>query len=161
MEKMCKKVDEAKDTPILKIKVGIKNDVEILKELRKITKAVFRVDANTGWTVDEAIKLNIMEELGVELVEQPFPVGSIEALKKVKRHVKIPVFADEDVKSSGDIPALSDAVDGINIKLMKCDGIREALRMISTARAHGLKIMIGCNIESSVSITAAAFNAPG
>ena len=65
MEKMCKKVDEAKDFPILKIKVGIKNDVEILKELRKITKAVFRVDANTGWTVDEAIKkLNIMEELG-------------------------------------------------------------------------------------------------
>ena len=74
--------------------------------------------------------------------------------------MKIPVFADEDVKSSGDIPALSDAVDGINIKLMKCGGIREALRMISTARAHGLKIMIGCNIESSVSITAAAHLTP-
>ncbi|HHT9113515.1 MAG: dipeptide epimerase [Planctomycetes bacterium] len=161
MEKMCKKADEAKDFPILKIKVGIKNDIEILKELRKITKAVFRVDANTGWTVDEAIKkLNTMEELGVELVEQPFPVGSIEALKKVRRHVKIPVFADEDVKCSGDIPPLSDAVDGINIKLMKCGGIREALRMISTARAHGLKIMIGCNIESSVSITAAAHLTP-
>ena len=161
LEKMCKKVDEAKDFPILKIKVGIKNDLEILKELRKITKAVFRVDANTGWTVDEAIKkLNIIEELGVELVEQPFPVGSIEALKKIRRHVKIPVFADEDVKNSGDIPALSDAVDGINIKLMKCGGIREALRMISTARAHGLKIMIGCNIESSVSITAAAHLTP-
>ena len=160
-EKMCKKVDEAKDFPILKIKVGIKNDMEILKELRKITKAVFRVDANTGWTVDEAIKkLNTMEELGVELVEQPFPVGSIEALKKVRRHVKIPVFADEDVKCSGDIPPLSDAVDGINIKLMKCGGIREALRMISTARAHGLKIMIGCNIESSMSITAAAHLTP-
>ena len=161
LEKMCKKVDEAKDFPILKIKVGIKNDMEILKELRKITNAVFRVDANTGWTVDEAIKkLNIIEELGVELVEQPFPVGSIEALKKIRRHVKIPVFADEDVKNSGDIPALSDAVDGINIKLMKCGGIREALRMISTARAHGLKIMIGCNIESSVSITAAAHLTP-
>jgi len=161
MGKMCKKVDEAKDFPILKIKVGIKNDMEILKELRKITKAVFRVDANTGWTVDEAIKkLNIMEELGVELVEQPFPVGSIEALKKVRRHVKIPVFADEDVKDSKDIPVLSDAVNGINIKLMKCGGIREALRMISTARAHGLKIMIGCNIESSVSITAAAHLTP-
>ena len=161
LEKMCKKADEAKDFPILKIKVGIKNDIEILKELRKITKAVFRVDANTGWTVDEAIqKLNIMEELGVELVEQPFPIGSIEALKKLRRHVKIPVFADEDVKCSGDIPALSDAVDGINIKLMKCGGIREAIRMISTARAHGLKIMIGCNIESSVSITAAAHLTP-
>ena len=161
LEKMCKKVDEAKDFPILKIKVGIKNDIEILKELRKITKAVFRVDANTGWTVDEAIKkLNIMEELGVELVEQPFPVGSIEALKKIRGHVKIPVFIDEDVKNSRDIPAFSDAVDGINIKLMKCGGIREAFRMISTARAHGLKIMIGCNIESSVSITAAAHLTP-
>ena len=101
-----------------------------------------------------------MEELGVELVEQPFPIGSIEALKKVRRHVKIPVFADEDVKDSKDIPVLSDAVDGINIKLMKCGGIREAIRMISTARAHGLKIMIGCNIESSVSITAAAHLTP-
>lgn len=161
LEKMCRKVEEAKDFPVLKIKVGFENDIEILKELRKITRAVFRVDANTGWTVDEAIKkMNTMEELGVELVEQPFPVGSIEALKKIRRHVKIPIFADEDVKCSGDIPALSDAVDGINIKLMKCGGIREALRMISTARAHDLRIMIGCNIESSVSITAAAHLTP-
>ena len=157
LEKMCKKVEEAKDFPILKIKVGFKDDIELLREIRKITKAVFRVDANTGWTLDEAIKkVNLMEELGVELVEQPFPVGSIESLKKVRRHVKIPIFVDEDVKDSKDIPAFSDAVDGINIKLMKCGGIREAIRMIYTARAHGLKIMIGCNIESSVSITAAA-----
>jgi L-alanine-DL-glutamate epimerase-like enolase superfamily enzyme len=157
MEKMCQKVEEAKGFPVLKIKVGFKDDIELLRELRKITKAVFRVDANTGWTLDEAIKkLNLMEELGVELVEQPFPVGSIEALKKVRRHAKIPIFIDEDIKDSTDIPAFSDAVDGINIKLMKCGGIREALRMIYIARAHGLKIMIGCNIESSVSITAAA-----
>lgn len=157
IEKMCKKAEDAKDFPILKIKVGIKNDIEILRELRKITKAVFRVDANTGWKMDEAIKkLNIMEGLGVELVEQPFPVGSFEALRKLKKHVKIPIFADEDVKDSKDIPALSDAVDGINIKLMKCGGIREAIRMIHTARAHNLKIMLGCNIESSISITAAA-----
>ncbi len=157
VETMCKKVEEAKDFPILKIKAGMKDDVEMLRELRKITKAVFRVDANTGWTPDEAItKINLMEDLGVELVEQPFPVGSIEALKKVRRQVKIPIFADEDVKDSKDIPAFSDAVDGINIKLMKCGGIREAMRMIYTARAHGLQIMIGCNIESSLSITAAA-----
>ncbi len=156
-EKMGKKVEEAKDFPILKIKVGFKDDIEILRELRKMTTAVFRVDANTGWTPDEAIKkLNLMEDLGVELVEQPFPVGSIESLRQIRRHVKIPVFVDEDIKDSKDIPAFSDAVDGINIKLMKCGGIREALRMIYTARAHGLKIMIGCNIESSVSITAAA-----
>lgn len=157
LEKMCTKIEEAKGFPILKIKVGFKDDIDMLRELRKITGAVFRVDANTGWTPDEAIKkLSLMEELGVELVEQPFPVGSIEALKKVRRHTKIPVFADEDIRDSKDIPAFSDAVDGINIKLMKCGGIREAIRMISTARAHGLKIMIGCNIESSLSITAAA-----
>ncbi|TLD40605.1 MAG: Muconate cycloisomerase [Candidatus Jettenia ecosi] len=157
LEKMCEKVDEVKDFSVLKIKVGIKNDIEILKELRKITKAIFRVDANTGWTVDEAIKkLNIMEELGVELVEQPFPVGNIMFLREIRGRVKIPVFADEDVKNAGDIPAISGVVDGINIKLMKCGGIREALRMIHTARAHNLKVMIGCNIESSLSITAAA-----
>lgn len=157
LEKMCKKVEEAKDFPVLKIKVGFQNDIEILKEIRKITKAIFRVDANTGWTLDDAIqKLNLMEELGVELVEQPFPVGSIESLKKVRRYTKIPIFVDEDIKDSKDIPAFSDAVDGINIKLMKCGGIREAIRMIYTARVHNLKIMIGCNIESSLSITAAA-----
>ncbi|TVM03887.1 MAG: dipeptide epimerase [Candidatus Brocadia sp. WS118] len=161
LEKMCKKVDEAKDFPILKIKAGFKEDIETLRELRKITKAVFRVDVNTGWSLDEAIKkLDIMEGLGVELVEQPFPVGSIDALRKVRRHAKIPVFVDEDIKDAKDIPAFSGAVDGINIKLMKCGGIREAIRMIHTARAHGLKIMIGCNIESSVSITAAAHLTP-
>lgn len=161
LEKMCKKVDEAKDFPILKIKAGFKEDIETLRELRKITKAVFRVDVNTGWNLDEAIKkLDIMEGLGVELVEQPFPVGSIDALRKVRHHAKIPVFADEDIRDAKDIPAFSGAVDGINIKLMKCGGIREAIRMIHTARAHGLKIMIGCNIESSVSITAAAHLAP-
>lgn len=156
-EIMCKKVEEAKDFPVLKIKAGFRDDIWILKELRRITGAVFRIDANTGWTLEEAIqKLNLMEELGVELVEQPFPVGCTESLKKVRRHTKIPVFVDEDIKDSKDIPALSDAVDGINIKLMKCGGIREAIRMINTARAHNLKIMIGCNIESSLSITAAA-----
>lgn len=161
LEKMCEKVEESKDFPILKIKVGTKNDMEILKELRKITKAIFRVDANTGWTVDEAVKkFRSMEELGVELVEQPFPVGSIESLRKIKQQVKIPIFVDEDVKNSQDIPVLSNVADGINIKLMKCGGIREAIRMIHTARAYDLKIMIGCNIESSLSITAAAHLAP-
>lgn len=157
IEKMCKKVEEARDFPILKIKVGTRDDIEVLKELRKITNAIFRVDANTGWTVEDAVKkLNIMENLGVELVEQPFPVWSIDALKKIRGRVKIPVFADEDIRSSVDIPRLAGIVDGINIKLMKCGGIREAMRMIHTARAHELKIMIGCNIESSLSITAAA-----
>lgn len=161
MEKMCAKAHEVKDFPILKIKAGFKEDVEVLKELRKITRAVFRVDVNTGWTLPEAIeKLNLMENLGVEFVEQPFPAGSIEMLQKLRRHVKVPVFVDEEVKDTSDIIAVSHVVDGINIKLMKCGGIREAIRMIHLARAHGLKIMVGCNIESSLSITAAAHVMP-
>ncbi|MBM4054814.1 MAG: dipeptide epimerase [Planctomycetes bacterium] len=157
IEKMCEKIEEVKNLPVLKIKVGCDDDITILEELRKITKAVFRVDANTGWSEEGAIRrLHRMEELGVELVEQPFPVGNFKALAKLKNKVKIPIFADEDAVDSRSIPQLIHAVDGINIKLMKCGGIREALRMIHTARAHGLKIMIGCNIESSVSITAAA-----
>lgn len=157
VEKMCEKVKEAKGFPVLKIKVGMTNDVEILKELRKLTDAVFRIDVNTGWTEEEAIrKLKIMEGLGVELVEQPLPVRNFLSLKRIKRRTNIPIFVDEDVRDSKDIHVLSDAVDGINIKLMKCGGIREAIRMIHTARAHGLKIMLGCNIESSVAITAAA-----
>jgi len=161
IENMCSKAEEVKDFPILKVKVGIEHDIEILQELRKATKAVFRVDANTGWTEDEAIrKIRLMEKLGVELVEQPFPVKSLDSLKRIKKQVKIPVFADEDLVDSKDIPRLSEAVDGINIKLMKCGGVLEALRIIHTARAHGLKIMIGCNIESSVSITAAAHLMP-
>lgn len=161
LEKMCKKVDEAKDFPILKIKAGFQEDIETLRELRKITKAVFRVDVNTGWTFHEAReKLNCLENLGVELVEQPFPVGSIQLLQEIRRYTKTPIFVDEDIKEAKDIPAFSGAVDGINIKLMKCGGVREAIRMIHTARAHGLKIMIGCNIESSVSITAAAHLTP-
>ncbi len=161
LEKMCKKVDEVKDFPILKIKAGFKEDIETLRELRKITRAVFRVDVNTGWTLHEAIKkLKLMENLGVELVEQPFPVGSIELLQKIRGAAKIPIFVDEDVKDTHDIPAFSNVVDGINIKLMKCGGIREAIRMIHTARAHDLKIMMGCNIESSVSITAASHVTP-
>ncbi|MDR4507790.1 MAG: dipeptide epimerase [Candidatus Brocadiaceae bacterium] len=161
MEKMCKKVDEVKDYPLLKIKVGRENDIEILKELRKITNAIFRVDANMGWAKEDVQKkINRMEELGVELVEQPLPIGSFETLKKIKQLVNIPIILDEDVKNSKDIPEIASAADGINIKLMKCGGIREAMRMIHTARAHDLKIMIGCNIESSISITAAAHVTP-
>ncbi|MGR3309252.1 MAG: dipeptide epimerase [Candidatus Brocadiales bacterium] len=158
---MCKKVEDAKDFPILKIKLGVKNDMEVLEAIRCKTDATIRVDANAGWTVSEAIKkINVMKDFGVELVEQPIQPGNIDGLKKVRENVDLPIIVDEDVKTSKDIIPLVGAVDGINIKLMKCGGIREALRMINIARAHGLKIMLGCMIESSVSITAAAHLTP-
>ncbi len=158
---MCKKIEEAKDFPILKIKLGVKNDIKILKTIRHRTGATIRVDANAGWTVGEAInKINAMKDFGVEFVEQPIPPGNIDGLKKVRDNVDMPVIADEDVRTSSDIIPLAGAVDGINIKLMKCGGIREAIRMINIARAHKLKIMLGCMIESSVSITAAAHLTP-
>ncbi len=161
IETMCKKIEEAKDFPILKIKLGVKNDIKILKAIRHRTGATIRVDANAGWTVSEAIKkINAMRDFGVEFVEQPIPPGNIDGLKKVRDNVDMPIIADEDVRTSSDIIALAGAVDGINIKLMKCGGIREAIRMINIARACKLKIMLGCMIESSVSITAAAHLTP-
>jgi L-alanine-DL-glutamate epimerase-like enolase superfamily enzyme len=158
---MCKKVEEVRDFPILKIKLGVKNDLKLLEAIRRKTDAAIRVDANAGWTVTEAIKkIRAMKDLGVEFVEQPIRPGNIDGLKRVRDNVDLPVIVDEDVKTSGDIIPLVGAVDGINIKLMKCGGIREALRMINIARAHGLKIMLGCMIESSVSISAAAHLTP-
>ena len=158
---MCKKVEEAKDFPILKIKLGVKNDLKLLEAIRRKTNATIRVDANAGWTVNEAIKkMNAMKDFGIEFVEQPIQPGNINGLKKVRDSVDLPIIADEDVKTSDDIIPLVNAVDGINIKLMKCGGIREAIRMINIARACKLKIMFGCMIESSVSITAAAHLTP-
>lgn len=158
---MCKKVEDARDFPILKIKLGVKNDIKILEAIRHKTDATLRVDANAGWTVSEAIrKINTMKDFGIEFVEQPIPPGSIDGLKKVRDNVDLPIMVDEDVKTSKDIASLVGAVDGINIKLMKCGGIREALKMINVARRHKLKVMLGCMIESSVSITAAAHLTP-
>ncbi|HHT9126010.1 MAG TPA: dipeptide epimerase [Candidatus Brocadiia bacterium] len=164
IDMMCKKIEEAKDFPILKIKLGVKNDLKLLEAIgRKIRmrRTTIRIDANAGWTVKEAIKkINAMKDFGVEFVEQPIPPGNIDGLKKVRDNVDLPIIVDEDVKTSKDIISLAGAVDGINIKLMKCGGIREALRMINIARAHKLKIMLGCMIESSISITAAAHLTP-
>jgi len=156
------KVKEAADFPVLKIKVGLKNDQEMLDTVRSVTDKPLRVDANEGWkTKEEALeKIRWLEGLGVELIEQPLPSTMLEETRWLRDRVNIPILADEAVKTARDIPALATAFDGINVKLMKSGGVQEALTMIRMARALGMKIMLGCMIESSVAIAAAAQISP-
>ncbi|MBL7075273.1 dipeptide epimerase [candidate division KSB1 bacterium] len=152
---------EAGDFPVLKVKLGSGDDRDVIRRIRGVTDAVIRVDANEAWKTDEAIeKINQLAEFDIEFVEQPLPAGDLEGLKEVKANVDVPIFADESCKVPADIPKVAEAVDGVNIKVAKCGGLREALKMIHTARACGLKVMIGCMIESSVGITAAAHLSP-
>jgi len=119
------------------------------------------VDANAAWTPKEAIRvIRELEPYGLEFVEQPLPPDDIEGLRFVREHVTLPIIADESCVTVEDIPRLVGVVDGINIKLMKCGGIHHALKMIHTARAHHMKVMLGCMIESSLAITAAAHLSP-
>ncbi|MBK6778541.1 MAG: dipeptide epimerase [Gemmatimonadetes bacterium] len=160
-EKLRQKVLEAEEYPILKIKLGTDRDVEILKTIRDLTAKELRVDANTGWNTKQAIRmLPVLEEFGVTVLEQPLPADDLDGLAEVTRHSRIPVIADESCLVAADIPRLVGKVDGINIKLAKCGSLREALRMIAIARAHHLMVMVGCMIESSIAITAAAHFTP-
>lgn len=116
-----------------------------------------RVDANGGWTVDESIRMMAwLATQGVDYVEQPLPEGSEADLPKIFEHRPLPIFVDESCRFSADVTKVADAVDGVNLKLMKCGGITEALRIVATARAFGLETMIGCMSESSIAIAAGA-----
>jgi L-alanine-DL-glutamate epimerase-like enolase superfamily enzyme len=160
-EKMRGKVLEAEAYPVLKVKLGTHRDGEILRAIRSVTEKELRVDANAAWTRKQAIAmLPVLQEFGVTVLEQPLPPHDLDGLAAVTRASTIPVIADESCLVSTDIPRLVGVVDGINIKLAKCGSLREALRMIAVARAHGLLVMVGCMIESSVGITAAAHFTP-
>jgi L-alanine-DL-glutamate epimerase-like enolase superfamily enzyme len=160
-ERIRAKVVEAAEYPILKIKLGTERDVEILRAIRDATDKELRVDANCGWTVKRAIAmLPVLAEFGVTVLEQPLPPNELDGLAAITRRADIPVIADESCKTAVDIPPLVGKVDGINIKLAKCGSLREALRMIAVARAHGMMVMVGCMIESSIGITAAAHFTP-
>jgi L-alanine-DL-glutamate epimerase-like enolase superfamily enzyme len=160
-EKVRTKVIEAADYPVLKIKLGGPQDLEMLQAIRGATDRELRVDANCGWTASQAVAmLPVLAEFGVTLLEQPVAPMDFEGFSQVRRHARIPVIADESCVTSRDIPALVGRVDGINIKLAKCGSLREALRMIAIARAHSMMVMIGCMIESSLGITAAAHLTP-
>ena len=160
-EVVARKVREAAGYPVLKVKMGSADDREVLVAVRDTTDRPIRVDANEGWTPAEALeRLEWLARLGVELVEQPLPAAQLEEMKVLRRRSPLPFYADESVHRAEDIPRLAEAFDGINIKLMKCGGLAEALRMVAVARAHGMKVMLGCMIESSVAITAAAHLSP-
>lgn len=161
-ELIRRKVREAAPFPILKIKVGLDNDEETIAAVRSETNKPLRVDANEGWkSKTEAVgKINWLESQGVELVEQPLPAEMVAEMRWVRSRVHIPIIADEACRRPEDIPKLAGAVDGVNLKLSKCGGIQTVLRMIDTARAFGMKVMLGCMIESSAGITAAAHLSP-
>ena len=160
--------EQAQDSkyPILKIKLGSGKDEKIVSSIRKVSAARLRVDANAGWSREEAMRIiPRLVQYGLEFIEQPLAVEDVEGyfwLKEKLRAQKIviPIFADETAKTSHDVARLAGAIDGVVVKTMKSEGIREALRMIHTARAHDMQIMVSCMIESSVGATAAAHLAP-
>jgi len=156
IEKMVAKMKEM-PWPIYKIKLGTTEDVAIVRELRRHTDAIFRVDANEAWTVRETIaKSSILKRLGVQFIEQPLPAGDWPGMEKVIHYSALPVMADESCVAEGDVERCSLHFHGINIKLCKCGGLTPALRMIRHARELGLQVMMGCMTESSVGISAIA-----
>lgn len=154
IEKMVSKMKET-PWPIYKIKLGTQHDIEIVKELRQHTDAVFRVDANCGWNADETIANAVaLKELGVEFIEQPLPADDWEGHKKVFEQSVLPIIADESCQVEADVDKCHRYFHGINVKLTKCGGLTSARRMLVKARQLGMKTMVGCMTESSVGISA-------
>jgi L-alanine-DL-glutamate epimerase-like enolase superfamily enzyme len=161
IEETLDKVREVGTHPILKVKLGGGNDVETVEAIRAIYTGTIRIDANEGWTPEQAVtNLTELAKYDIEFCEQPIPAGSPQKLRWIRERSAIPIVTDEDSKDARDLPALRGCVDGINVKLVKCGGIRGALAMIHTARAMGFKIMLGCMIESQILTAAAAHLSP-
>lgn len=161
-EEVREMIREAAGYPILKVKVGTDRDEEVLRLIRdEAPDVTIRVDANTGWTAKQALaRLPMLQEFGVELIEQPLRPGDVEGFKLLRLHSPIPIIADESCRTADDIPGLIGQVDGVNIKLAKCGSLREALRIVHVARAHNLMVMLGCMLETSIGIAAALQLAP-
>lgn len=160
IETMVKKMKE-KPWPIYKIKVGTENDVEMVEALRQHTDAVFRVDANAGWTLEQALhKIPLLKELGVEFIEQPLAKDDWEGMKTLYERSPLPLFADEACVAEADVEKCHQHFHGINIKLTKCSGITPARRMIKKARELNMQVMVGCMNESAVGTAAIAQLAP-
>ncbi len=160
IEKMVSKMKE-KPWPIYKVKVGVPGDVEMVQALRKNTDAVLRVDANAGWSLEEALeKIPQLAEQGVEFVEQPLAKDNWEGMKVLYEKSPLPLLADESCVVEADVQKCFQHFHGINIKLTKCSGITPARRMITKARELNMKLMIGCMNESTVGTAAIAQLAP-
>ena len=160
IDKMVEKIKD-KPWPIYKVKVGTGDDIEMIKVLRENTDAVIRVDANAGWTLDEAVKkIPLLKALGVELVEQPLPQDDWEGMKILYDKSPLPLFADESCALENEVEKCHGFFHGINIKLTKCSGITPARRMIKKARELGMQVMIGCMCETTIGAAAIAHLLP-
>ena len=160
IEKMVSKMKEL-PWPIYKIKLGTQEDIAIVTELRKHTDAIFRIDANCGWTVEEALKNAVeLKKLGVEFLEQPLKADNWEGHKELFTHSVLPIIADESCIVEEDVARCHTHFHGVNIKLVKCGGLTPARRMISEAKKRGMKTMVGCMTESTVGISAIAHLLP-
>ena len=148
---------------ILKVKVGTPRDREMITAIREVTDLPIAVDANQGWKDKEKALDEIfwLKEHGIVMVEQPMPKEMLDANAWLTERSPLPTFADEAIQRLKDIPSIKGAYTGINIKLMKCTGMREAWKMMNYARAEGMKVMIGCMTETSCAIAAAAQLSPG
>lgn len=151
---------------VIKIKLGGEHDLESVAAIRNVTDAKLQVDANAGWSREQAAYfIPRLVEHDLTLVEQPLPKGDIEGLKDLrsslrKQGIQVPIFCDENVRTAADVARHAGVVDGVVIKLMKSGGILEALRALHTARALDMQVMLGCMVESSVGVSAAAHLAP-
>ena len=159
---LARRVADAHAYPILKVKLGTDRDEWIVRAVRRAAPdKLLRVDANAAWTVERTVAMaGVLADQGVELIEQPLPRDDIDGYWALRDRTTLPIIADESCVDSRDLPRLDGAVDGINIKLAKCGGLAEARRMAIEARNRGMKVMLGCMIESSLGITAAAQLAP-
>lgn len=160
IDRMLEKMN-ANPWPVYKIKMGMEGDLEMIAALRKHTDAVFRVDVNEGWTLEQALqKIPVLKDLGVELVEQPLHKTDTEGMKRLFQESVLPVFADEACVKESDVETCNQLFHGINIKLTKCSGITPARRMIRRAREFNMQVMIGCMNESAIGSAAIAQLAP-
>lgn len=156
-----RKVDEANAYRIFKMKMGVPGDVGLLDRVIARSGKLIRVDANEGWDLETALQMSReLHEKGIEFIEQPIHHDRTEDLRTLKRLSPLPILLDESVIDPEDVAARSDQGHGINVKLMKCGGVTPALRLIEEARKAGLKVMLGCMLETSVGITAAAHISP-
>jgi len=151
------RVREAGAYEVLKVKLGSKDDRAMLEAIRSVTDQRIRVDANEGWTLNGALeRLEWLEKMGVEFVEQPLPAEAWDAMRRVYRESALPLVADESCRAEGDVDRCRGRFHGVNVKLQKCGGLTPARRMIERARQLGLKAMVGCMTESTVGISAIA-----
>jgi L-Ala-D/L-Glu epimerase len=159
--KMLERTKKLSGYPIIKTKVGFDGDVDAIRKMREIYGGRLRVDANEGWDVDDAVeRLQALAEFDIELCEQPIPSGNLDGMRKVRDASPIPIYADEDVCDSKDVARLHGSVDGVNLKIRKTGGLREFMRCAAVARSLDMGVMIGCDLESGIGITAGASVAP-